>query len=68
MKAAGCAVAKKLGFKTKLAKPQEPRWRKRIKDRTDSMKRDLCTYMNRLNKSMDFIPNKPRVTWEIDVR
>ena len=29
LKAAGRAVAKKLGFKTKLAKPQEPRWKKK---------------------------------------
>ena len=68
MKAAGCAVAKKLGFKTELAKPQEPRWRKRIKDRINSMKRDLSALTLRVNKLMDFILNKPRVSWEIDIR
>ena len=30
LKAAGCVVARKVGFKTKVAKPQEPRWKKRI--------------------------------------
>ena len=61
-------MAKKLGFKTELAKPQEPRWRKRIKDRINSMKRDLSALTLRVNKLMDFILNKPRVSWEIDIR
>ena len=33
LKAAGCVVAKKRYFKTKLAKHQELRWKKRIKDK-----------------------------------
>ena len=41
LKAAGCVVAKKLSFKTKLAKPQEPRWRKRIKDKINSLRNNL---------------------------
>ena len=36
LKAAGCVVAKKLGFKTNLAKPQELRWKKIIKDKINS--------------------------------
>ena len=32
LKAAGYLVAKKLTFKSKPAIPQEPRWKKRIKD------------------------------------
>ena len=41
LKAAGCVVAKKLGFKTKLAKPQEPRWKERMKDKINSLMKDL---------------------------
>ena len=33
LKAVGCVVAKKLGFKTKLAKSQEPKWKKKVKDK-----------------------------------
>ena len=29
---------------------------------------DLWTYIDRVNKWMDFIPNKPRVSQEIDIR
>ena len=38
---AGCVVAKELGFKTKLAKLQEPRCKKRIKDKINSLTKNL---------------------------
>ena len=37
---AGCIVARKLGFKTKGEKPQEPRRKNRIKQK-NSLRRDL---------------------------
>ena len=46
LKAAGCVVTKKLGFKTKLRKPQEPRWRKRI----NSLRKDI-TRLDRWSKN-----------------
>ena len=41
MKVAGCVVAKKLGFKTKLAKPQELEWKKIIEDKVNSLRMDF---------------------------
>ena len=35
------AAAKKLTFKSKPAIPQEPRWKKRIRDNINSMRKDL---------------------------
>ena len=34
-------MAKKFGFNTKLRKPQEPRWNKGIKDKINSLRKDL---------------------------
>ena len=41
LKAVGYVVAKKLTFKSKPAIPEEPRWKKRIKDNINSMRKDL---------------------------
>ena len=41
LKVAGCVVAKKLGFKTKLAKPQELEWKKIIEDKVNSLRMDF---------------------------
>ena len=47
-------VTKKLGFKTKLTN-QEPRWKKRIKDKINSLRKDL----NRLDRwSKDELHNE----------
>lgn len=40
LKAAGYAVARKLGFKTKVAKPQETRQEKKIKGKTNSLRKN----------------------------
>ena len=50
MKAADYLMTRKLGFKIKVAKPQEPIWKKRIKDKINSLWEDL-SHLDRWSKT-----------------
>ena len=59
-------MAKKLGFKLKLAKPREPRWKKN--KRQDEFIEEGSSPFRSNGVKMNFIMKQPRINWETDIR
>lgn len=55
-------MAKKLGFKLKLAKPREPRWKKKNKRQDEFIEEGSSPF-----RSDGVKMKQPRINWETDI-